>query len=74
MRAGGGLARFAATTLVAMIVLVLGCTGTAIAAEPVLCILHPVEGSSTGEQQPIFQGTSTDPSDSVTLESTKVQP
>jgi hypothetical protein len=68
MRAGGGLARFAATTLVAMIVLVLGCTGTAIAAEPVLSILHPVEGSSTGEQQPIFQGTSTDPSDSVTLE------
>jgi hypothetical protein len=68
MRARGSLARFAATTLVAMIVLVLGSTGTAIAAEPVLTITHPVEGSSTGEQQPIFQGTSTDPFDSVMLE------
>jgi hypothetical protein len=51
-----------------MVALVLGCAGTALAAAPVLSITHPESGSSTGDQQPLFQGTSDDPSDSVLLQ------
>jgi hypothetical protein len=67
-RAGGGAARLAAGALLAIVALVLGCAGTAFAAAPALSITHPETGSSTGDQQPLFQGTSDDPSDSVLLQ------
>jgi large repetitive protein len=61
-------ARFAGAMLVTALALLLGCAGTALAAQPVLTITKPLAGSSTGDQQPIFQGTSTDPLDQLSLE------
>jgi hypothetical protein len=60
--------RLAVGALLAIVALVLGCADTAFAAEPALSITHPETGSSTGDQQPLFQGTSDDPSDSVQLQ------
>ncbi len=67
-RAEGGAARSAATVLLAIIALLLGCVGNAFAATPVLSITHPETGTSTGQQQPLFQGASDDPSDPVQLQ------
>ena len=50
------------------IVLVVGCVGTALAAEPVIVIGQPHTGFSTNDQTPAFRVTTSDTLDPVTLD------
>ncbi|HEY2282747.1 MAG TPA: hypothetical protein VGH60_04255, partial [Solirubrobacteraceae bacterium] len=57
----------AVAALTVLAALVVGCTGVAMAAAPIVAIVTPVAGSSTHEQKPQFSGTTGDVLDPVTL-------
>lgn len=67
MTARRNVARTVATLLGALILLVAALEGTALAAEPELIIDQPVSGTTTSQQTPVFQGTTTDGEDPLTL-------
>ncbi|HTA34480.1 MAG TPA: Ig-like domain-containing protein [Solirubrobacteraceae bacterium] len=67
MTARRNVARAVATALGALIVLVAALQGTALAAAPELIIYQPVSGTATSEQTPVFEGTTTDAEDPLTL-------
>ncbi len=68
MTARRNLARASAAVLATLVVLVLACGGTALAAEPTITIESPHSGISTSDQSPPFNGTTDDPLDPVTLD------
>jgi uncharacterized surface protein with fasciclin (FAS1) repeats len=67
MTAGRNLARAAVTALAAVVVLLAALQGSAVAATPVLVIDQPLPESATSQQAPVFEGTTTDAVDPVTL-------
>lgn len=67
MTAGRNFARALATALVTLVVLVVGFSGSAMAAAPELAITSPLAGSFTNSATPSFSGTSNDTLDAVTL-------
>jgi large repetitive protein len=67
MTAARNLARAGATALVALVMLIAGHQGIAMAAAPELMIDQPVSGSATSQQTPVFEGTTTDALDPLTL-------
>jgi hypothetical protein len=67
MRPASGAARLAATVLLTTCAFMFVFASAALAAPPTLSIVSPPAAGSTDQQQPIFQGTSTDPLDPVTV-------
>lgn len=68
MTAGKNVARALATVLVTLVALVVGFSGSALAAAPELAITQPLTGSFTNNQAPVFSGTSNDTLDPITLD------
>ncbi len=67
MTAGRNLVRALVATLAALVVLIAGHQGVAMAAAPELMIDQPVSGSATSQQTPVFEGMTTDALDPITL-------